>query len=49
VKTGLVVQGNLDMIALVLHAFSCFAGTMKFKQNNTSKPEICLHQIGGDC
>jgi len=49
VKTGFVV--------LMIYGYDyfwymhklCFAGTNKFKQNITSKPRICLHQIGRDC
>jgi len=26
-----------------------FARPLKFKNYNTKKPGICLHQIGGDC
>ena len=36
------------MYALYVHIFY-FAGSIKFKKDNTSKPRICLHQIGGDC
>jgi len=36
------------ILALYMHKF-CIAGPFKFKNNNTNKPEICLHQIGGDC
>ena len=36
------------MYAWYMHNF-CFAGPIKFKHYNTSKPGICLHQIGGDC
>ena len=40
---------NLGCIAILYMHNCCFAGAFKFKQDNTSKPGICLHQIGGDC
>ena len=48
-KLVLWCKWNQDIIALwYMHNF-CFAGAFKFKQDNTSKPGIYLHQIGGDC
>jgi len=35
------------MYALYVHNF-CFAESIKFKNDNTSKLGICLHRIGGD-
>jgi len=36
------------ILALYMYKFY-FAGPFKLKNNNTNKPGICLHQIGGDC
>jgi len=36
------------ILALYVYKF-CFSRPFKFKNYNTNKPEICFHQIGGDC
>jgi len=36
------------ILAFYMQKF-CFAEPFKFKNNNTNKPGICLHQLGGDC
>jgi len=41
-ETGLYPAGILVLYAIQF----CFAGSFKFKNYNTSKPEICLHQTG---
>jgi len=43
-----VCLGILLVYLLCICTNYVFAGSIKFKNNNTNKPEICLHQIGGD-
>jgi len=40
----------IPVVVLALYVYkSCFARPFKFKNCNTNKPRICLHQIRGDC
>ena len=40
---------KLVLCALVSCWYTCLVYAQKFKNNNTNKQGICLHQIGGDC
>ena len=49
VKTSSLVLVKPGYDCSLVNAQFLFSGAFKFKQINTSKPGICLHQIGRDC